>query len=210
MKYVYILAIAIIATLIILYHNYDKLVWQKSSVDDRYYLVRNRKDKAQAADMLSKINRNMVELSRHIKTKYPNNENVQLILSRYNPDNIIEHIPDWFNPEIAYTLFKGKTFAICVRDFYKVKSNKPKYFSRYKGKVIDDLNTMTFVAIHELAHISTDAIQHPIEFWLLFKFLLKEAVECNIYKPVNYRDYPVYYCKNMKINYNPLYDDQLK
>ena len=43
------------------------------------------------------------------------------------------------------------------------------------GTQLIDENTLTFVAIHELAHIATKSIGHNDEFWNNFKFLLEEA-----------------------------------
>ena len=45
-----------------------------------------------------------------------------------------------------------------------------------------DLNTVTFVAIHELAHLMTKSIGHEPEFWNTFKLLLRIAIDNNIYK----------------------------
>ena len=44
-----------------------------------------------------------------------------------------------------------------------------------------------FVAIHEIAHIMTLSVGHTEEFWNNFKFLLENAVELNIYTPVDYK-----------------------
>jgi hypothetical protein len=46
---------------------------------------------------------------------------------------------------------------------------------------------------------------HKQIFWQHFKFLLEEAKEINIYKPVDYKKNPEPYC-GMKITDNPLYD----
>jgi hypothetical protein len=73
-----------------------------------------------------------------------------------------------------------------------------------EGKLID-INTLTFVAIHELAHIMTKSEGHKQIFWQNFKFLLEEAKEAKIYKPVDYKNNPQPYC-GMNITDNPLYD----
>ena len=73
-----------------------------------------------------------------------------------------------------------------------------------EGKLID-INTLTFVAIHELAHIMTKSEGHKQIFWQNFKFLLEEAKAAKIYKPVDYKNNPQPYC-GMNITDNPLYD----
>ena len=68
-----------------------------------------------------------------------------------------------------------------------------------------DINTLTFVALHELSHIMTESIGHKQEFWQNFKYLLQNAKEAGIYDPIDYKKNPKDYC-GMKINDNPYYD----
>jgi predicted metal-dependent hydrolase len=68
-----------------------------------------------------------------------------------------------------------------------------------------DMNTLTFVAIHELSHVMTKSIGHKQEFWENFKFLLENAKHANIYEPVDYKKSPKEYC-GMTISDNPSYD----
>ena len=68
-----------------------------------------------------------------------------------------------------------------------------------------DINTLMFVALHELSHIATKSIGHTDEFWKNFKFLIEEAESINIYKPVNYKETPTKYC-SMEITDNPYFD----
>ena len=51
---------------------------------------------------------------------------------------------------------------------------------------IIDINTLTYVALHELAHVCSESIGHTPEFWDNFKFLLIEAEKLGYYKPVDY------------------------
>ena len=66
-------------------------------------------------------------------------------------------------------------------------------------------NTLTFVAIHELSHIMSNTIGHHQDFWQHFKFLLENAKDAGIYKPVDYKKKPESYC-GMTITDNPYYD----
>lgn len=68
-----------------------------------------------------------------------------------------------------------------------------------------DLNTLTFVALHELAHIMTKSIGHKQEFWENFKFLLTNANDAGIYNPQDYKSNPTEYCGE-EINDNPYFD----
>ena len=73
------------------------------------------------------------------------------------------------------------------------------------GNNLIDLNTLTFVALHEVSHIMTKSVGHTDEFWTNFKFMLEEADKEGVYKPVDYKETPVTYC-SMEITDNPLYD----
>ena len=68
-----------------------------------------------------------------------------------------------------------------------------------------DINTLTFVALHELAHIASTSVGHNDEFWNNFKFLLERAEIIGIYQPVDYKKKPKKYC-GITIHDNPLYD----
>ena len=61
------------------------------------------------------------------------------------------------------------------------------------NKLIDD-NTITFVAIHELAHLMTKEIGHVPPFWNNMKYLLDIGIKLGVYKYVDYSDKPVKYC----------------
>ena len=108
----------------------------------------------------------------------------------YNPRKIKETLPT--SKHTAYSENKGEKMAFCVT-------------KKKNGTQLIDENTLTFVAIHELAHIATKSIGHNDEFWNNFKFLLEEAKKINIYNPVDYKKKPQEYC-GMDITDNPYYD----
>ena len=122
--------------------------------------------------------------------KYPDNVDVQRLVAGFNPQRIVETLPT--SKLTAYSENKGEKIAFCL--------NKQKNGSR-----LIDLNTLTFVAIHELAHVMTVSIGHKPEFWNNFKFLLENAKEANIYNPIDYKENPADYC-GMTITDNPYYD----
>lgn len=190
------IAVFIFAVVILLYYiNYRYTVL---ATDGRKYnVLESYENQDMAANMLSRINRGTVELMRYLKKKYGrSNDRVNRLLKRYNPDVLYEHRPTLLDPNIAYTMFKGRSLHICIRD---IKTGK---FQKY--------NTIMFVMLHELAHIATHVRQHPPEFWLTFRWLIENAVEASVYHPVNYALHPEKFCDGTLISYNPLYDNQLK
>ncbi len=66
-----------------------------------------------------------------------------------------------------------------------------------------DLNTMTFVALHELSHLMTRTIGHDQEFWDNFRVILRIAIRNGIYQCVDYNMNMTVYC-GQPINDTPL------
>ena len=162
-----------------------------SDVDGNKYCVRERSKLTLAADRLARSNQNMKTIVNHCGKKYPDRENVKRLVKGYNPQRIYETLPT--SKYTAYSENKGEKLAFCL-DTERSGG----------GHLIDD-NTLTFVATHELAHVATESIGHTDEFWRNFKFLLEEAVELGVYKPINYKKSPQRYCGTDIVD-NPYYD----
>ena len=171
--------------------DFFNLTCHKSDLDNKHYCVRHRKDIDAAVNLLATINNKNKKLISYVKKKYPEQENVKRLVERYNPRKLVEINP--LSEHTAYSENKGEKLAFCLTRQKSINSNKI------------DVNTLTFVAIHELAHISSKTIGHNEEFWNNFKFLLDNAVEIGIYEPVYYKNKPIEYC-GMEINDNPYYD----
>lgn len=161
-----------------------------SDVDGERYCVRERSKLQLAADLLAKVTENCKELVAYCGKKYPDNEDVQRLVQKFNPTTISETLPT--SEHTAYSENKGEKIAFCL--------DKKK-----DGTKLIDLNTLTFVAIHELSHVMTKTEGHNREFWANFKFLLINAKDANIYNPVDYKKEPEDYC-GMTITDNPYYD----
>jgi hypothetical protein len=161
-----------------------------SEVDGNRYCVRDRVRIEEAADLIATATNKCTELVDYMHKKYPKDERVIKLVKGYNPKSIRETLP---NSELtAYSENKGEKIALCL--------NKTKH-----GTKLIDINTLVFVATHELAHIMTLSIGHKQEFWQNFKFLLENAKDAKIYKPVDYKKNPENYC-GITITDNPLHD----
>lgn len=53
-----------------------------------------------------------------------------------------------------------------------------------EDKTVYDINLLTYVAVHELAHIATESIGHTPEWKTNFKVLLDIAIELKLYEPI--------------------------
>jgi hypothetical protein len=161
-----------------------------SDVDGERYCVRERASMQLASDLLANVTQKLKDLVAYCAAKFPDDENVQRMVQKFNPTKISETLPT--SEHTAYSENKGEKIAFCL--------NKQK-----NGTKLIDINTLTFVAIHELAHVMTKTEGHEQIFWQNFKFLLEQAKNANIYEPVDYKKNPQPYC-GMDITDNPYYD----
>jgi len=158
------------------------------------YLVRNLPDKEEAALLLSKIRNRLTKVVEHTnkkiiedkdkldklsETEKIHNTSLKRLKKNYRPNNITESSPG--NKYTSYSINKGDKIVFCLRS--KDGSNK-----------LVDLNTMMFVAIHELAHLMTKSIGHTAEFWDNMRYLLKEGIKIGIYVKQDFNNSPVEYC----------------
>jgi hypothetical protein len=155
------------------------MIYVTSNLDNRQYLVRNRHDKKEAADMLATIRSNMLKLVNYLKENFISDERVQLLVNRFNPDVIQESLPN--SSQTSYSLDKGRKIVFCLRS----KDDKQEFV---------DMNTMMFVAIHEMAHVMTKDIGHTENFWDNMRFLLKKGIKSGVYTKVDYSKNPIKYC----------------
>lgn len=200
-----IYGIIIISLLVIIY----KYQFRHQIIDDgRTWNLSGYDNDIEAAKLLSRANERIMKLMCHLHHKYSvdnigethhdklhysfRQTCIDNLLDHYNPDNFYENDPKKIGSETSYTLSKGAAMYICLR-------------SKDDPEKLVDINTLMFVLLHESSHISNDEWGHGQKFWSVFKFILNEAVECSIYKPVNYANEPINYC-GLIVDYNPLYD----
>jgi hypothetical protein len=161
-----------------------------ASKDGNKYCVREREKLELAANLLAEVTQKMKNMVSYMKETHSNDPRTVRLVSGFNPKKISETLPT--SELTAYSENKGEKIAFCLNT--KKENNK-----------LIDINTLTFVALHELSHIMTESIGHKQEFWQNFKFLLQNAKASGIYDPVDYKKNPQEYC-GMTINDNPYYD----
>jgi hypothetical protein len=161
-----------------------------ASEDGNRYCVREREKLELAADLLAKVTKKMKDMVAYMKEKHPSDPRTKRLVEGFNPKTISETLPT--SELTAYSENKGEKIAFCLN-------------TSKDGDKLIDLNTLTFVALHELSHIMTETIGHKQEFWQNFKFLLQNAKNAGIYNPVDYKKNPQQYC-SMEINDNPYFD----
>ena len=192
---VYIIVLFVLAACFYIYFVEGDTLQLKcvvSGVDGNTYCVRDRNKVNQAADLLAKVTNNCKKLVKYVGEKHPDRDDVQRLVKGFNPSKVMETLPT--SAYTAYSENKGEKIAFCLNP----KKNQN------EDNLIDE-HTLTFVAIHELAHVGTKSVGHKAEFWENFKFLLENAKEAGIHEPRDYKNEPKEYC-SMKIKDNPYYD----
>jgi hypothetical protein len=162
-----------------------------ASKDGNRYCVRERAQVDAAANLLAEVTEKCKKIVNYLKNTHPEDARVKRLVSGFNPKKVNETLPT--SELTAYSENKGEKLAFCLNT------------EKNAGDNLIDINTLTFVALHELSHIMTESIGHKQDFWQNFKFLLQNAKEANIYNPIDYKKKPQEYC-GMKINDNPLFD----
>ncbi len=109
------------------------------------------------------------------------------LTKNFRPNNISESSPG--NKYTSYSINKGEKIVFCIRN-------------KTDDKLVD-INTMMFVAIHEMGHLASKEIGHVPPFWDNMKFLLEVGIELGIYSKTDYAAAPVSYC-GTKITDTPL------
>jgi hypothetical protein len=171
-------------------HFHSDLVPIKSTVDGRVYTVRDMPDRQQASDLLATARQRLMNLCDKLERHYPKDERVALLVGRFRPDAMSELSAQADPKYTSYAVSKGKQIIFCLR-------------SRDKAQKLISLQTLMFVAIHELAHVMSVSVGHTEEFWENMRFLLANGIEWGLYKPVDYSKKPQPYC-GLQITSSPL------
>jgi hypothetical protein len=162
-----------------------------SGIDGNRYCVRDRSKLTEAANLLATVSTKCRTMVDYMIEKYPEDPRCIMLSKNFNPSRFVETLP---TSELkAYSENKGEKVAFCLN-----KKND-------NNNDLIDIQTLTFVALHELSHLMTESIGHKQDFWENFKFLLENAKEAGVYDPVDYKKNPTEYC-SMDITDNPYYD----
>lgn len=168
------------------------MAYVEASVDNKRYYVRNLPDKEEAANRLARIRINLCKLKNYMGEKYSNIPFVKQLIENFNceADQFSESTPEAVHT--SYTVDKEKVF-MCLRQ----RNDKEELVSE---------NVLTFVALHEMAHMGTSTIGHSPDFWNNFAWLLQRAEELKIYEYTDFASHPVEYC-GVHITDSPTYKE---
>jgi len=182
MKESLIIAIIIIFIYIFLFYNKKNIILVSGK-----YLVFNDDKKNDAALLLEQITKNMFKLKDYLYTNIDNfidfKDYIKQLNNNLNIDRTLIYENDPNSNLTSFSVNKGEEIAFCLK-------------SKKSGDV-HDINLLMYVALHEMAHIACPEIGHGELFKKIFKFLVEQSIEINIYKYDDYESKPVEYCGMM-------------
>lgn len=148
-----------------------------AALDGRRYLCLKLKDRQQAAEHLADLTGRMLRLVQHMMAIAPADREVAQLYRNFDPDAI--HEGSHTSGYTSFSVSKGESITLCIRQ---------------TDNTFVDLNTVTYVAIHELGHLMSSTVGHDQTFWANFKRLLQEAIKIDLYRRVDFASEPEPYC----------------
>ena len=179
-----LLYVSIILIILYLYLNKSNLKYIESGKTGTKYLVQNNKYKKETAELLEKIIVNMYKLKKYLVKNIDKFHDFNIYIKQLDEKLNEERTTIYENKEksdlTSYSVNKGEEIVFCLKSKKSDKNHK--------------INTIMYVAIHEMAHLGCPEIGHTPLFNKIFKFFLQEAVKINLYIYKNYSDEPIEYC----------------
>ena len=174
-----------------IFMNKKNLLYIKDNNGEGFYII-NGTYKKEKEILMNQIINNLYKLKEYLVTI--ESEEFRPYLKQLNKNfnkntTMITETDPSETDVTSYTVNKGSEISFCL---VSKKTNK-----------VHDINTLMYVAIHELSHVANHEIGHGPLFQKIFKFFLEEAIKLNIYKMEDYNNKPVEYC-GININSNIL------
>jgi len=163
-----------------LYYIYkcNEVKYIQSDIDSKKYVVLNKNDARQAANVLANISSRLLQIKKHLVDNHSDKSVTKNIQKRFDPSNISEGSNE--SQYTSYTIDKGEQMVFCLRDKDTSK--------------LHELNLLMYVSIHELAHVGCDSIGHNEEFQRNFDFLLDIADKIKVYQRMQFGNNNIKYC----------------
>jgi len=176
-------------SLFFMYYYYERIHYYdvqmvKSDINLKSYLVRDVPDKQAAANMLAKIEMNMLKINDYLyknKTKFPKHKNhIEQLNAKIKNSKIQESTDNGLYT--SYSVNKGEQLVFCLR-------------SRENGSnKLHDLNLLMYVVLHEMSHVACPEFGHTDLFKDIFEFIAQQAVKLGIYKKIDFNNNNREYC----------------
>ncbi len=186
-----LVVVTFVICMLMLYHKikFRNRIYVRSDIDEHYYMVRDCKDKRNAANMLALIRKHLRNIITFImdKIRHSNEKDECVNYKQYvnTLNNKYQRIIFTESPEdsmyTSYCVNKGDEIVFCLR-------------SRTTNGSLHDINLVMYVALHEISHIACPEQDHTPLFKQIFNFICRNAIESGIYKKINFAMDPTEYC----------------
>lgn len=183
-----ILIFVLLFIIALLYYRYGAIdsISVKSTVDGKYYSVKDMPDKHVVADILAQIRLNILKLIDYMSSEMNKDDTkkefipyIERLRNKINYVIISENVSDHYYT--SYSVNKGEQLVFCVRS-RKVRDN------------IHDINLMMYVVLHEISHIACPEFGHTQLFKKIFAFITKSAIDIGIYRYIDFKTNNQEYC----------------
>ena len=181
--------IIIILILFLIFYNLinTEVKYVKSDIDNKEYLVRDLDDATQAAALLSNLKRRMIKVTEHLYK----NKDAMYIENKDYIDNLYKKVKKGVvisenSSETNYTSYsvnKGEELVFCLRSRKKDRNNE-----------FHDLNLLTYVLLHEMAHIACPEYGHTPLYNNIFGFITTVAIQIGEYNKIDFYQNNTEYC----------------
>jgi hypothetical protein len=151
---------------------------RQTSSSGRVFLVKRGPGQELVADRLDALTRRMEKFLDAADAVSPGDDRVRKVRERWN-GTLSETTSG--SQSIAYSMNKNDVH-VCVRC-----DDAP------DGQ-LEDMNTSTYVLLHELAHVATDEYGHTPEFWRTMRWFLEVAEDAGMYEFQDFATTPVRFC----------------
>jgi hypothetical protein len=195
-NFIFLLIIVIIVFIVCLNLWNHEMVYVVSDIDNETYMVRDKKDKKQASNILATIKKNIYKITDYMVEKVNNKPTAeQPRYIKFRPyihqleskiKNVIIKESSENSVYTSYSINKGEEIVFCIRTkaIDKVITSSD----------IHDINLIMYVALHEISHVACPEFNHTPLFKEIFNFICTEAVELGIYKKIEFNTQPTEYC----------------
>lgn len=149
--------------------------------DNEQYMVQNRPDKQNAANMIHQIKLRIIKLI-HLLEKHDTTpfDTAYITNAKKRLETTVFRESMENSKNTSYSINKGEEIVLCLRSQITY--------------AIHDINILMYVAIHELAHVICPEIGHTPLFNTIFRHILEVATLHNLYRYENYTRNNREYC----------------
>ncbi len=182
MKETLFLIIFVIVFYIVFMMNGSSLI--EVNKNGNIILVRNAVDKQKSVELLYELILRMYTLREYLIKNIDNfpeyKEYINLLEVNFNKNRTIIYENNFNSEYTSYSVNKGEELVFCLRC--------------KKDGSLHQINLLMYVAVHEMAHTACPENGHTPLFNKIFKFMLEQAVNINLYIYEDYSRNPVEYC----------------